>query len=730
VRGSKTRALAVVVTTLLALTSTGAPASASTAKPAVTKLSVASGVLKGGTRVTATGESFTHVTGVLFGKVRAHSFTVKSSTSLVAVAPKHAAGAVDVVVQTKAGTSKHVAKDRFTFVAPPVVTSISVATGPAAGGTRLTVKGHAFVGVVKVEFGTTTGKHLSVASAARLAVSTPAHPVGQVNVRVVTRYGTSAVVRADHFTFTGSASQPQPKPTPTPPVPSPTPTPTPTSGWVDRGDLPLPPDALPNPTPDLILNAYDVQAACWAPGQCIAAGSYVSTSDDLLGALWVFTQGAWSVQRAPLPANAADNPGAGPTTLITDTNPAACTTSGSCVVAGTYTAHVNGLDVDPVSLVWTYTGGSWSVRTLPVPADALPTARDGDGDAVVDQVACGATVCAARGVYDGPVGNLVVPISEAALWTWTSATGWVVTKPPEPADADLTHSSKVSALACEPTDVCAATGVYPTSSAPFGKDALWQLSTGTWSVTHVALPVNADGSDVESTPDPLLSCGSGGLCLGVMHQLSPNNGQSVLFELDHGTWSRVALPLPTDVKAASAQVYDQVSCTGGGLCAVVGTYIDANGNNQGALWTLVGGTWTVTRAPLTADAADNPVVLLTDVACSAAGVCLAQGSFLYQVGGSDADASSIWLYSGGTWSLVPTFADKPVDQVVRGLTCAPDLCAAWVSNPVAIWTITGGQWHSTQLYRIQVGPTAEMSCGPAGGCVAVDGLPHIWVYLE
>ena len=88
--------------------------------PAVTKLSLASGPLAGGTKLKITGLNFKNpdVTGVLFGKVAAKSFTVTSSSTVAAVAPAAAeAGPVDITVTTSAGTSPVVGADRFTYTA-------------------------------------------------------------------------------------------------------------------------------------------------------------------------------------------------------------------------------------------------------------------------------------------------------------------------------------------------------------------------------------------------------------------------------------------------------------------------------------------------------------------------------------------------------------------------------------------------------------------------------------
>src|SRR5207249_1655707 len=66
--------------------------------------------------VVITGTNFTGTTAVSFAGTAAVSFVVNSATKITAVAPAHAAGAVDITVTTAAGTSATSAADQFAFV--------------------------------------------------------------------------------------------------------------------------------------------------------------------------------------------------------------------------------------------------------------------------------------------------------------------------------------------------------------------------------------------------------------------------------------------------------------------------------------------------------------------------------------------------------------------------------------------------------------------------------------
>jgi hypothetical protein len=83
----------------------------------------------------------------------------------------------------------------------PSITSVSPAAGPAAGGTRVTVTGSHFSGVVSVLFGATRGTSLQVHSTRSLTVTAPRHALGTVSVRVVTSAGGSALTAKDRFSY-------------------------------------------------------------------------------------------------------------------------------------------------------------------------------------------------------------------------------------------------------------------------------------------------------------------------------------------------------------------------------------------------------------------------------------------------------------------------------------------------------------------------------------------------
>jgi hypothetical protein len=160
--------------------------------PAVDVLNPAEGPVKGGTKVHIGGTNLSGATAVDFGSTSATSFTVISSTGIVAVDPV-GTGTVDVTVTTPEGTSPITLADRFKYVGfPPGVSGVSPKKGPAAGGTTVTVSGVDFIGATAVDFGSVGAASFAVVSSKSITAVSPAETAGRVNVRVTTPYGTSS----------------------------------------------------------------------------------------------------------------------------------------------------------------------------------------------------------------------------------------------------------------------------------------------------------------------------------------------------------------------------------------------------------------------------------------------------------------------------------------------------------------------------------------------------------
>jgi hypothetical protein len=163
-----------------------------------------SGSAAGSTIVTISGTNLTGATAVTFGGTAAGKFevkTVKGVTTITAESPAHEGGTFDVQVTTPGGTSAPSELDHFKFI--PEVTSVIPNTGPAAGGTIVTVTGTGFAlgSATAFKFGGTGAKSVNCGSATECTMESPKHAIGPVDVKATVNGVASPKSLGDLFTY-------------------------------------------------------------------------------------------------------------------------------------------------------------------------------------------------------------------------------------------------------------------------------------------------------------------------------------------------------------------------------------------------------------------------------------------------------------------------------------------------------------------------------------------------
>ena len=102
--------------------------------------------------MTITGTNLTGASEVKFGANAATGVKAESATQVTATSPA-GSGTVHVTVSTPGGTSATSAADEYTYIPAPTVTKVSPTSGPAAGGTTVTITGTNLTGASEVKFG-------------------------------------------------------------------------------------------------------------------------------------------------------------------------------------------------------------------------------------------------------------------------------------------------------------------------------------------------------------------------------------------------------------------------------------------------------------------------------------------------------------------------------------------------------------------------------------------------
>jgi hypothetical protein len=169
------------------------------AAPGVSSVAPSGGSVAGGTAITITGTNFVSGATVTLGGTAATNVVGVSATQITATTPAHAAGAVTVTV-TNPDTQSNSLANGFTYAPAPGVSSVSPATGPAAGATGITITGTNFVSGATVTLGGTAATSVVVVSATQITATTPAHAAGAVTV-TVTNPDTQSNSFANGFTY-------------------------------------------------------------------------------------------------------------------------------------------------------------------------------------------------------------------------------------------------------------------------------------------------------------------------------------------------------------------------------------------------------------------------------------------------------------------------------------------------------------------------------------------------
>ena len=167
--------------------------------PTVTSLSPAAGKTSGGNTVTINGTNLTGATAVKFGTTSATGLMAVSSTQITATAPA-GTGTVHVTVTTPNGTSTTSASDQYTYTDLPAVTGVAPNSGPAGGGTSVTITGTNLTGASAVKFGVNSATGVNVVSSTQITATAPAG-TGTVHVTVTTINGTSTTSASDQYTY-------------------------------------------------------------------------------------------------------------------------------------------------------------------------------------------------------------------------------------------------------------------------------------------------------------------------------------------------------------------------------------------------------------------------------------------------------------------------------------------------------------------------------------------------
>ena len=150
--------------------------------PVVNSITPNSGPEPGGTAVTINGSDFASGATVDLGGNACTGVGFVSASELTCTTPA-GTGTVDVTV-TNPDTQSDTLAAAFTYIQPPTIAAIAPSTGPAAGGTAVSVSGSDFVSGATVTVGGNACAPVVFVSPSQLDCTTPAGTPGSADVSV------------------------------------------------------------------------------------------------------------------------------------------------------------------------------------------------------------------------------------------------------------------------------------------------------------------------------------------------------------------------------------------------------------------------------------------------------------------------------------------------------------------------------------------------------------------
>ncbi|MDR3502421.1 MAG: IPT/TIG domain-containing protein, partial [Legionella sp.] len=170
------------------------------ATPTLATITPSSGTTSGGTTITLTGTGFVPGTTVLLDGIDAVNVQVLNNTTLTAVTPAHASGAVNVEVNNGAGVAT--LTGAFTYVGGGLsLSGITPFTGSVAGGTVITLSGTNLSGTTSVTVGGVPATGVTVVDANTVTAIVPAYVSGPLASDVTVSNGSTNATLVGGFTY-------------------------------------------------------------------------------------------------------------------------------------------------------------------------------------------------------------------------------------------------------------------------------------------------------------------------------------------------------------------------------------------------------------------------------------------------------------------------------------------------------------------------------------------------
>jgi hypothetical protein len=309
-----------------------------------------------------------------------------------------------------------------------------------------------------------------------------------------------------------------------------------------------------------LLNFSSV--SCPASGSCVAVGSaYTSSGYYPVGAIATESDGSWSVQVAPAPADGSSYPG-------TPLESVACPAVNECTAVG----YAPGVDGGYATEGWIVTDSSGTWTGIAAPQTYSNYGADGS----LASVSCSSTDnCLAVGDQD--VGGLcgctgLADTESAGVWTASD---------PVPPDANYQRLDYLTATSCT-TAGCVGIGNYSEMYNVYDLgDEPWFINSAGAGVGLLFPPGGFAGGTANAVMS--ISCPTLTSCGAVGSYATPEGAQDLgaFLSEDNGVWTPNTAPTPSDASTTNPYpIFSSISCSDIQTCTAIGSFATANGTRE------------------------------------------------------------------------------------------------------------------------------------------------------
>jgi hypothetical protein len=371
---------------------------------------------------------------------------------------------------------------------------------------------------------------------------------------------------------------------------------------------------------------------CTSSGNCVSGGAFTDGNQADQAFLAQETNGKWS---SAMEVGAALNTGGlGQIVAIS------CPSAGNCTAEGNYTDLGSAVHTFVINQV----NGTWGFPTE-VP-DYTALALQDTSQMLV--LSCSSTTtCVGLGTYVNHLAGVAQPI----IYTETNGVWGTPVEVQGSAAFNTNGLALPGGLDCTSVGNCAAGGdvVVVTSTGAFVEPWLVSETNGVWGPI-AAIPGVAALSREDAASLTALSCGSDGDCVAGGDYLNTSgNSQAYVASEQGGVWGSATQLFATQLLGSGlSNTVNSVACPSAGNCTAIGAFADAKGISQAFVVDDTNHTWgSASEIPGVQALNNNAGATLTELSCSAVGVCSAGGTYL-----DSAQKTQAFLINetSGSWS--------------------------------------------------------------------------------